>query len=109
VTDQLIELGKVAAALAALAGFVVLLAKAVRGMIRTIRRLGRLTDEVLGDGDERPGWGKRLAAMEQDVSTLKARVSTVLAEVKPNGGGSLKDQITRIEEATGATRDEPPH
>jgi hypothetical protein len=106
-TDQLIELGKVAAAVVALSGLVVLLVKAVRGMFRTVRRLGRLTDEVLGD-DDRPGWGKRLAAIEQDVTGLKAKVTQVLGEVRPNGGGSLKDQITRIEEATGATRDEPP-
>jgi hypothetical protein len=93
-TDQLIEFGKVAAAVAAMAGLIVLIGKAVRGMLRTIRRLGRLTDEVLGDGDTRPGWGKRLAVIEQDVTSLKSRVGTVLAEVKPNGGASLKDQIS---------------
>jgi hypothetical protein len=107
VTEQLIEIGKAAAAVAAIAGLGVLLAKAVRGMIRTVRKLGRLADEVLGDGD-RPGWGKRLKDIESTVDGLKAKVANVLDEVRPNGGGSLKDQITRIEEATGATRDEPP-
>jgi hypothetical protein len=104
VTDQLIELGKVAAALAALAGLAILIGKAVRGMLRSVRRLGRMVDEVLGDGDERPGWGRRLASMEQDVAALKRSSATVAAEVKPNGGSSLKDQITRIEQATGAER-----
>jgi hypothetical protein len=104
---QLIELGKVAAAVVALAGLVVLIVKAGRGMFRTVRRLGRVADEVLGD-DDRPGWGKRLAALESTTSALSSKVSAVLAEVKPNGGGSLKDQVGRIEEATGATRDEPP-
>ena len=107
-TDQLIELGKSAAAVAAMAGLVALLAKAVRGMLRTVRKLGRLADEVLGDGDDRPGWGKRLTKIEQDMTALKTSSATVAAEVKPNGGASLKDQITRIEEATGATRDGGP-
>lgn len=98
-TDQLIEWGKAAAAVAALFGLGTLAWKGLRGMLRTVRKLGRLADEVLGDGDERPGWGARLTALEK-------KVSTVLGEVKPNGGGSLKDQITRIEEATGATRDD---
>lgn len=106
-TEQLIEIGKAAAAVAAIAGLGVLLAKAVRGMIGTVRKLGRLADEVLGEGD-RPGWGKRLNDIESTVDGLKAKVANVLDEVRPNGGGSLKDQITRIEEATGATRDEPP-
>lgn len=89
-TDQLIEFGKSAAALAAIAGLVTLGWKGLRAMIRTVRRLSRMADEVLGD-DERPGWGKRIAALE-------AKVNTVAAEVKPNGGSSLKDQITRIEQ-----------
>lgn len=92
----------VAGALGALA----VIGKAVSMMIRTVRKLGRLADEVLGDGERRPGWGQRLTAMEQAVAAVQAKMSTVLAEVKPNGGGSLKDQITRIEEATGATRDD---
>ena len=104
-TEQLIELGKVAAALAALSGLAVLAGKAVRGLLRTVRKLGRLADEVLGDGEKRPGWGKRLTSIEQDVGALKRTSATVAAEVRPNGGSSLKDQITRIEEATGAVRD----
>lgn len=107
-TDQLIELGKAAAAVAAMAGLVVLLGKAVRGVLRLARRLSRLTDEVLGDGDKLPGWGERLAAIEKDVTALKRTSATVAAEVKPNGGGSMRDEITRIAEATGATRDGSP-
>lgn len=75
-------------------------------MLRTIRKLGHLADEVLGDGDKKQGWGKRLTAIEQDVSVMKTKISATLAEVKPNGGSSMKDQISRIEHATGATRDE---
>lgn len=100
-TDHLLEvLAKLAGLAVATATLYTLGWKGVRAMIRTVRKLGRLADEVLGDGDERPGWGARLTALEK-------KVSTVLGEVRPNGGGSLKDQITRIEEATGATRDTP--
>jgi hypothetical protein len=106
VTD-LIEFGKLAGALVAIAGLLVLAGKAVRWMLRSLRRLGRMADEVLGDGDERPGWGQRLAVIEKDVTALKKTSATVAAEVKPNGGSSLKDQITRIEEATRPAREEP--
>lgn len=102
---ELIELGKVAGAVVAIVGLVVLIGKAVRSMIRTVRRLGRLADEVLGDGDERPGWGKRLTAMETlgktnagRLTAIEKNVGMVVAEVKPNGGSSLKDQVTRIEQ-----------
>lgn len=90
--DQLIELGKVAAALAALAGLAILLGKAVRGMIRTVRKLGRLADEVLGDGT-RPGWGARLTALEKSTAS-------VAEAVRPNGGSSMRDAVDRIEQAT---------
>lgn len=102
----LVKLGEDSGAVMALAGALALGGKLVLGMIRTVRRLGRLADEVLGDGGHRPGWGSRIAAIEQDVSTLKTKVTQTLAEVKPNGGSSMKDQISRIEHATGATRDE---
>ena len=92
-TDALLSLAAAGGALLTLFGL-------GRAMIRTLRRIGRMTDEVLGDGtEEHPGWGKRIAALE-------AKVNVVAAEVKPNGGASLKDQITRIEQATGAARDE---
>jgi len=75
-------------------------------MLRTVRKLGRLADEVLGDGDKRPGWGRRMAAIEQDVTGLKSKVAQVLGEVRPNGGSSMRDEVRRIAEATGATRDD---
>lgn len=117
--DQLIEIGKSAAAVAAIAGLAVLLAKAVRGMLRTMRKIGRLVDEVLGDGDKRPGWGQRLTGIEalgktsagrltgieSRVTGLEKKVGTVIDEVKPNGGASMRDQINRIEQATGASPD----
>ncbi|GIE46423.1 hypothetical protein [Actinoplanes lobatus] len=101
-TGALIELGKVAAAVVALSGLAVLIGKAVRGMLRMVRRLTRLTDEVLGDGDERPGWGKRLTAIEANVAALQAKIREVAHEVKPNGGSSMRDEVRRIAEATGA-------
>lgn len=99
---DLIELGKAAGALVAISGLLVLLAKAVRGVLRTGRKLTRVADEVLGDGDERPGWGKRLTAIETDVSSLRDKVREIQHEVRPNGGSSMRDEVRRIAEATGA-------
>ena len=97
----LVQAGEDAGAVAALLGLLALVGGMARRMIRTIRKLGHLADEVLGDG-ERPGWGRRLTALEQQVAAVRVKTEATLAEVKPNGGASLKDQVTRIERATGA-------
>lgn len=111
--DALIEIGKVAAAVSAIVGLPILGWKGLRALLKTVRKLSRLADEVLGD-DERPGWGRRLTGIEAlgksnaaRLTSLEKALGVVVEEVRPNGGASLKDQITRIEEATGATRDEP--
>lgn len=104
---SLVSLGADAAALAAIIGVAALAWKGLGRMLRTMRKLGHLADEVLGDGGERPGWGQRLAGLERDMAAVKRTSATVAAEVKPNGGASLKDQITRIEQATGATKETP--
>ncbi len=112
-TQQLIEVGKTAGAIVAIAGVVALAWKVVRGLIRTIRKLGRLADEVLGDGDTQPGWGRRLTAIEalgttnaDRLTTIEKHMQRVDAEMRPNGGSSMRDQLNRIEEATAATRDD---
>jgi hypothetical protein len=48
--------------------------------------------------DARPGVMERLAKLEE----IHTEVSEIKAEVRPNHGGSLKDQVCRIEQATGA-------
>lgn len=112
---DLIEIGKHAAAVVAICGVTTLAWKVGRGLIRTMRKLGRLADEVLGDGEERPGWGRRLTGIEvlgkanaERLTGIEKWMSRVDAEMRPNGGASMRDQITRIEEATGATREDPP-
>lgn len=102
---KLTDLGADAAALAAIAGALALAWKVTRMVLRTVRKLSRLADEVLGDGVDRPGWGRRLGTIEKDVAALKTKVAATLAEVKPNGGSSMRDQISRIEQAT--TKDAP--
>jgi hypothetical protein len=111
---DLIEIGKAAAAVTAIVGLPVLAWKGLRALLRTVRKLSRLADEVLGDGEQRPGWGKRLTGMEslgkanaERLTGIEKWMSRVDAEMRPNGGSSMRDQINRIEEATGATRDEP--
>lgn len=101
-SPELVELGKAAGALVAIGGLLALLVKAGRGAFRTTRKLGRLADEVLGDGDQRPGWGKRLTAIEGNVAALETKVREIGHEMQPNGGGSMRDEVRRIAEATGA-------
>ncbi len=102
-SPELIELGKAAGAVVAISGLLALIWKASRGAFRTTRKLGRLADEVLGDGDKKPGWGQRLTAIETDVSSLRDKVKEIQHQVTPNGGSSMRDEVRRIAEVTGAS------
>jgi outer membrane murein-binding lipoprotein Lpp len=59
---------------------------------RGVRRLGRIANSV----EAVPELAAWVAVMSSDVSALKA-------EMHPNGGRSLKDQVTRIDERTETT------
>jgi hypothetical protein len=68
-----------------------LVTKAWRGL----RGIGHLVDDLRGEParpgvPERPGIMSRLATLEQDVSRVRS-------EVTPNGGGSMRDAVNRIE------------
>lgn len=47
--------------------------------------------------DAKPGVMERLAKLED----IHLEVAEIKAEVKPNHGGSMRDQVTRIEDAVG--------
>lgn len=101
--DTLVELGKVAGALGALATLVLLVANGVRWMLRTLRKVNDFLDDWNGAPErrgvpERPGVMARLKKVED-------RIGDVLHEVKPNSGSSMRDEVQRIAEATGVGRD----
>jgi hypothetical protein len=100
-TATLIEIGKVAAAVAAVATLLGLIARWLAGALRLTRKVGKVVDEVLGD-DDKPGWGARITSLEDGQARVTALVERIDHEVKPNSGKSLHDKITRIERATGA-------
>lgn len=56
-----------------------------------VRRIVHLTDDLIGEPD-RPGVPGRPGVMER-LHQLDERT----AELHPNGGGSIKDQVTRID------------
>jgi hypothetical protein len=62
-----------------------------RWVWRTARKLGHLVDDLAGE-PARDGHPARPSLMAR-VTTLEERT----AELKPNGGGSIKDQINRME------------
>lgn len=72
-----------------------LVSKAWRGL----RGIGNLVDDLRGEPARpgvpaRPGLMDRVAAMEDGVADIRR-------EVTPNGGGSLKDAVVRIEQRVG--------
>jgi hypothetical protein len=82
------------AAIVAVAGVLVALGSigaAGRWFVVRLRKLGHLADDLLGE-PARPGHEARPGLMDR-VKTLEERT----AELKPNGGGSIKDAVTRID------------
>ncbi|GLH97336.1 hypothetical protein [Phytohabitans aurantiacus] len=103
-----------AGAIVVLGGAIVLIGKASRWVLRRARQLGHLLDDVLGEPERegqpaRPSLMARVASIEQkqgeQAATSRAldrRVAGIERELRPNGGSSVKDQITAIVQATGA-------
>lgn len=95
-------------AVIAVGGAVTVLARAVRWMIRTVRKLSRLADDLLGEparpGEpERPGLMERVADLTRRLAKVEALVNK---ELTHNGGSSIKDQVTKVARAVEA---DPPH
>lgn len=65
---------------------------AIRRIAPAIRKVVHLVDDLLGEPD-RPGVPGRLGVMER-LQQLDERT----AELRPNGGKSIKDQITRMDQ-----------
>ncbi len=70
-----------------------------RWVRRTWRKLDRLADELLGEParEDRPA----RPSLMQRVAALDRRLAAVEAEMRPNGGSSVKDQLNRIEDQLG--------
>jgi hypothetical protein len=103
--NLLLACGIVTAMLATLAG----LGKAIQWAVGGLRKLFRLADDLIGEPptrthpEGRPGFLDRLTSIEDtSASTLVAltelhqRLSAVEAQMKPNGGGSLRDAVDRM-------------
>lgn len=63
--------------------------KALKGGRRAVVTVARLGDALLGD-EERPGMPERLDAVD-------GRLAAIEGELHPNGGGSLRDAVNRLE------------
>ncbi|MFG2056698.1 hypothetical protein ACGFI9_22010 [Micromonospora sp. NPDC048930] len=95
---------KIAAAVTAVVAAIAALGKAAAWLWRRSRQLGHLLDDVLGEparGDQpaRPSLMARVAGIEDRLAVVEKSAAVIEHEVKPNGGRSLKDQVTRIDRA----------
>lgn len=98
VLQAAVLIATVGAALAALA-------KGGAWLWRRGRQLGHLLDDVLGeparhDQPARPSLMARVAGIEDRLVVVERSAAVIEHEVKPNGGQSLKDQVTRIDQHT---------
>lgn len=99
--DQVQTWGAVAAALTAI---VTALYVGGRWVWRTLRRVDEWLDDWYGDPG-RPGVPARLGVPER-LARLEEQVTTIAAQVQPNGGSTLRDAVARIEESVSG---DPPH
>ncbi|MFI6813288.1 hypothetical protein ACIBG7_12790 [Nonomuraea sp. NPDC050328] len=77
-------------------GALALLARALTGMARRLRRLSHFLDDWNGE-EARPGVPYRPGFAE--------RVALIEAELKPNHGSSLRDAINRVEQGVRRVED----
>lgn len=102
--DPLHPLLAAAAAITAVTAALAAVGKAVRWVIRTARKLGRLADELLGVPAEggkpaQPGLLSRLARVEatqQKILTTLQEITTTVEELRPNGGSSMRDKVDAL-------------
>lgn len=85
----------VAGGISVLAGAILAISKGMKWVRATLRKAEAFFDDWSGEAarpghDRVPGVLERIAVMEQ-------RLKRVEAEVKPNGGGSLRDAVDRID------------
>lgn len=90
---------------------------AARKLWRGSRKLGALVDDLLGTParpgvEARPGLMERVAAVEATTSDTAAQLATTADQVRtvhyqvlPNGGESLRDEVTRNTEGIKTAHD----
>lgn len=94
-------------------GTIVVVARAVVWIWATLRKVGRLADDLTGE-PARPGFAatpgvlERLTGIEAGLATLapvmprleslETRLGAVEAQLHPNGGSTLRDAVDRLEE-----------
>lgn len=100
---------QIALATAAIIGAVAALSRAAVWVAGTLRKLGRLADDLIGEParpghpEPTPGLLDRVATIEGHVAPLQPRLddldrrlAAVEAELRPNGGSTLRDAVDRI-------------
>lgn len=85
-----------------------LIAGFMRWLARTGKNVADIKDDLLGeparDGvPERPGVMKRLAGVDVRLDGIESAQAAMAAELQPNGGGSMRDAVNRLETGQEAT------
>lgn len=96
--DKIIYIGAVFAAFGVV---VTMIIKGVAWVLRTMQRLGRMTDDFLGRPESAPGAGDGRPGVLSQLGTLNKRVERVEYQLHPNGGGSVADTINKIDRKLG--------
>ena len=109
---SLVDDSVIAASVTTAAGGIVYLARGIRALIRKSDRQDEL---IFGDGtSEHPGlerWQRETTAAVRKVEArqedLHRELDAVHAQLKPNGGSSLRDAVNRVEQVVTAIPRQP--
>lgn len=77
------------------AGAVVLIVLLLRKLIVFVRRFGHFLDDWFGQ-PARPGVPEQAGVMTR-LANVEAQVERVEGQLKPNGGNSIYDKVTRVD------------
>lgn len=91
--------------LVAVAGAGALLWRWTRGLRRVAQRAEDFIDDWQGT-PQRPGVPARPGVMER-LDVMERDLAAVRAEVRPNGGSSLRDAVDRVDRRTAQTTPDP--
>ena len=68
--------------------------KAVKPMFKTIRTVNKMIDDV----ETVPELHTKVDALQETLDRLEPMISKAHYELNPNGGRSMKDQLTRVDD-----------
>jgi hypothetical protein len=97
VRDMIESIARSLEILALVGAFILAAWHGTKRVYRMARNIDELLDVVKANGTEARMARERLDLLAEEMATVRHRTQEIRKEVLPNGGGSLRDAVNRIE------------